>query len=64
MTRGDLQELAAQYGLDEEEAIDAVLASIKAPFALMAFKAWKMTHTDTEEVALDRAIERMTGVGA
>lgn len=41
MTRGDLQELAACNGLTEEEAIDAVLASIKAPLARMAFKDWK-----------------------
>lgn len=41
MTRGDLQEVAACNGLSENEAIDAILDSIKTPLAVMAIQAWK-----------------------
>lgn len=33
--------MAARQGMDEEDAIEAVLDAIKAPLALVAFEAWK-----------------------
>lgn len=41
MTRGDLQEVAAGNGLTTEEAMDAILASIKTPLAILAIQEWK-----------------------
>lgn len=54
MTRGDLQELAACNGLTEEEAIDAILASIKAPLARMAFKDWKDKNQPMDWAAAEK----------
>ena len=58
MTQAELFNLAAMKGLDMDEAIDAVLAGIKAPFAELCFNAW--IKADEEMEAYRR--EKLKGI--
>lgn len=68
MTRGDLQEVAVCHGLTEEEAIDAILDSIKTPLAIMAVKAWKKKNPPLDwkaaETYLTDLISSYLSIGA
>lgn len=59
MTRGDLQEVAAGNGLTEEEAIDAILESIKTPLAIMAVQEWKKKHPPLDWAAAEAYLEQL-----
>lgn len=53
MTKGDLQEVAANNGLTEEEAIDAILDSIKTPLAILAVQEWKKKNPPLDWAAAE-----------
>lgn len=61
MTRGDLQELAAGNGLTEDEAIDAILGSIKAPLALLAIQEWKKRNPPLDWAAAEAWLDDLMG---
>lgn len=61
MTRGDLQEVAACNGLSENEAIDAILDSIKTPLAVMAVREWKKNHPPMDWAAAEKYLADLMG---